>query len=55
MFHNSNEKSNMSAPEITPFYQLRQLTHNYQHSPSMMEYIPAELFKQIAGTIPEKL
>ena len=21
----------------------------------MMEYIPAELFKQIAGTIPEKL
>ena len=25
MFHNGNEKSDMSAPERTPFYHLREL------------------------------
>ena len=54
MFYNGNEHSDMSAPERIPFYQFRQ-THNYQHSPSVMEYISAELFKQITDTIPDEL
>ena len=54
LLYNGNENNDISEPERTPFYQLRQ-AQDQQHSPSVIEYISAELLKDIADTIPEKL
>ena len=54
LLYNGNENNDISEPERTPFYRLRQ-AQDQQHSPSVIEYISAELLKDIADTISEKL